>query len=153
MCADNNFQQRDGIVALKDCIKGTNLKGQQSFSLTWHKDIRIKGQTLCWDVSDPNDKADITLYPCHGGQGNQYWRYDVVCIVFKNNYSIWCKVKIKMFTFQETQWLIHGGNPRCLDCDPGRKKLYVRKCNEKSKTQKWRFEHVNISAIASWEGV
>lgn len=61
-------------------MKGTKKNGEQNFTLTWHKDIRPKGRTLCWDISDPNDKADIVLYPCHGAKGNQYWKYNSVLI-------------------------------------------------------------------------
>lgn len=54
---------------------------------------------------------------------------------------------------KEKQWFVHGTNPRCLDCDPGRKKLFVTKCDESSKTQKWRFENVNLTMILNWENV
>lgn len=54
---------------------------------------------------------------------------------------------------KEKQWLIHGGNPRCLDCDPGAKRLYVSSCEESSKTQKWRFENINLKMIADWDNI
>ncbi|CAG9759554.1 unnamed protein product [Ceutorhynchus assimilis] len=130
ICVDAGFKERDQVVGIADCAKGTDIKADQNFSLTWHKDIRVKGKTLCFDVSDANDKADITLYPCHGQEGNQYWRYDI-----------------------EKQWFLHGGNPRCLDCEPGAKKLFVTTCDETSKTQKWRFENVNLTMLADWNNV
>lgn len=80
MCVDTQHKQKDEKFGLKECIKDTSGNGEQNFTLTWHKDIRPKGRTVCWDVSDPNDKAEIALYPCHGMKGNQYWRYDVVRI-------------------------------------------------------------------------
>lgn len=82
---DSEHKQKDEVIGLKECIKDTKKSGEQNFSLTWHKDLRPKGRTVCWDVSDPNDKADIVLYPCHGMKGNQYWRYDVVSVYFKIN--------------------------------------------------------------------
>lgn len=127
---DAEHKQKDQVIGLKDCTKGSHKSGEQNFTLTWHKDIRPKGRSVCWDVSDPNDKADIVLYPCHGMKGNQYWKYDM-----------------------EKQWFVHGGNPRCLDCDPGRKKIFVTACDENSKTQKWRFENVNLTMILNWENV
>ncbi|CAG9855646.1 unnamed protein product [Phyllotreta striolata] len=132
LCVDSLFRERDQAVAVAPCLSdaGRKGKGEQNFTLSWHKDLRVKGKSLCFDVSDPNDKADVTLYPCHGSKGNQYWKYDV-----------------------EKQWFLHGGNPRCLDCDPGQKRLYVRACDESSKTQKWRFENVNLTMIADWESV
>jgi len=50
----------------------------QNFILTWHKDIRPKGRAMCWDVSDVQNKAAVNLFPCHGMQGNQLWRYNAV---------------------------------------------------------------------------
>lgn len=130
LCVDSDHKPRDYVLTLKPCIKRTKKNGEQNFTLTWHKDIRPSGRTVCWDVSDPNDKADIILYPCHGSQGNQYWKYDV-----------------------EKQWIIHGVNPRCLDCDPGAQRLFVTQCDEASKTQKWRFENINLKMLANWENV
>lgn len=130
LCVDSEHKSRDQVVQLKECIKETKKSGEQNFTLTWHKDIRPSGRTLCWDVSDPSEKADIVLYPCHGSKGNQYWKYDV-----------------------DKQWLVHGGNPRCLDCDPGTKRLYVTSCDNSSKTQKWRFENLNLKMIAEWDSV
>nr|CAD7606450.1 unnamed protein product [Timema genevievae] len=49
----------------------------QSFVLTWHKDVRPKGRTMCWDVANVQDKASISLYACHGMQGNQLWKYNM----------------------------------------------------------------------------
>ncbi|RZC40097.1 polypeptide GalNAc transferase 6-like, partial [Asbolus verrucosus] len=77
LCVDSGHKERDQAIGIAECVKGTNKNAEQNFTLTWHKDIRVKGKTLCLDVSDPNDKADVVLYPCHGAQGNQYWRYDV----------------------------------------------------------------------------
>lgn len=83
---DSDHKPRDYVLTLKPCIKRTKKNGEQNFTLTWHKDIRPSGRTVCWDVSDPNDKADIILYPCHGSQGNQYWKYDVVNYLYFSIY-------------------------------------------------------------------
>ena len=94
MCVDSGHKDRDQVVAVSECVKGTGKSAEQNFTLTWHKDIRVKGKTLCFDVSDPNDKADVTLYPCHGSQGNQYWRYDVVSLMSrecKGHNRLYCR--------------------------------------------------------------
>ncbi|XP_066141216.1 N-acetylgalactosaminyltransferase 6 [Euwallacea fornicatus] len=131
LCVDSGFKARDQVVDIAKCVKGTTkTKAEQNFTLTWHKDLRVKGKTLCFDVSDPSNKADVTLYPCHGQQGNQYWRYDI-----------------------ENQHFLHGGNPRCLDCDPASMRLFVTNCDDSSKTQKWRFENVNLTMLADWDNV
>ncbi|XP_049792105.1 N-acetylgalactosaminyltransferase 6-like isoform X4 [Schistocerca nitens] len=131
LCVDTNFVGTEKPFGLKECVKDRkNAKGQQNFTLTWHKDIRPTGRTVCWDVSSTESKAPVTLYGCHGLQGNQLWRYDPV-----------------------NQWLVHGGNPRCLDCDPGSLKMYVTKCDGASLTQKWRFENIDFKALANWDNV
>lgn len=40
---------------------------------------------------------------------------------------------------QKHQWLVHGGNPRCLDANIIAKTIFVTTCNPGSKTQKWIF--------------
>ncbi|XP_050503790.1 N-acetylgalactosaminyltransferase 6 [Diabrotica virgifera virgifera] len=131
LCVDATNKNNQGdVLAVATCVKDSGKHGSQQFTLTWHKDLRVNKKAMCLDVSDPNDKAEITLYGCHGYKGNQYWKFDT-----------------------DKQWFVHGGNPRCLDIDPGRKRLYVTKCDPESKTQKWRFENVNLTAIANWENV
>ena len=49
----------------------------QKFKLSWHKDIRYS-ETSCFDVSLGGNEAPINFYQCHGGQGNQLWRYEKV---------------------------------------------------------------------------
>lgn len=95
MCVDSGYKNRDQIVGLHPCASDSKKKAEQNFTLTWHKDIRVKGKSLCFDVSDPNDKADIVLYPCHGMQGNQYWKYDVVSLLynFEALLRMFCPVK------------------------------------------------------------
>lgn len=121
----------------------------QQFSLTWHKDIRPDKRTVCWDVSSYEAQAPILLYGCHGSQGNQLWRYDPV-IKFSQN-PLFFDLEITFDMLQVKQHLIHGGNPRCLDCDPGRKELYVSTCNDKSPTQRWVIEHFNKTALDNWK--
>ncbi|GJQ83951.1 hypothetical protein Trydic_g8689 [Trypoxylus dichotomus] len=130
LCVDSEFKQKDQTIGLQECMKESKQNGEQNFTLTWHKDIRPKGRTMCWDVSDYGERAKVALYPCHGAKGNQYWRYD-----------------------SDKQWLVHGGNPRCLDCDPGKKALFVSKCDPNSKTQRWRFEHVDLKLLSNWESI
>ena len=53
--------------------------------------------------------------------------------------------------FQESKHLLHGtGNPRCLDCDVKRSKIFLRQCDAKSLTQKWNISKVNKDALAKW---
>ncbi|KAK1133054.1 hypothetical protein K0M31_014417 [Melipona bicolor] len=131
LCLDSKKRRKDELVAIDVCIKDNpKITGEQEFKLTWHKDIRPKDRTECLDVSKGGTKAPVTLYPCHGGQGNQLWRYNV-----------------------EKQWLMHGYSSRCLDMDPASKKVFVTNCDVASSTQKWRIEKVNMKAINNWDNV
>jgi len=130
LCVDTENKKADERFGLKECIKDNRRSGEQNFILTWHKDIRPKGRAMCWDVSDVQNKAAVNLFPCHGMQGNQLWRYNA-----------------------EQQWLVHGGNPRCLDSDPGRQMIYVATCDTSSLTQKWRFENIDFKALSNWDNI
>lgn len=33
---------------------------------------------MCWDVPESGKNAPVLTYDCHGGGGNQEWKYDVV---------------------------------------------------------------------------
>ena len=131
-CVDSKGRGKDGEVVLDFCSKDNpKIQGEQKFQLTWHKDIRPQGRTQCFDVSRADSKAPLSLYPCHGSQGNQLWRYDL-----------------------ESQTLVHGSSsPRCLDADPGRKKVFVTTCDSSSSTQKWRIEKVNVKSMNNWEKI
>lgn len=50
----------------------------KQFELTWHRDIRPKKRTVCFDVSTSDNHAPVVLWSCHGMQGNQEWKYNYV---------------------------------------------------------------------------
>jgi polypeptide N-acetylgalactosaminyltransferase len=124
-------EEKETEVSVDVCKKdNAKIEGEQEFQLTWHKDIRPNKRSECLDVSKGDEKSPVTLYPCHGKQGNQLWHYNV-----------------------EKQCLIHGHGLRCLDTDPARKKVFVTGCDDTSTTQKWRIEHINMKAMNNWEYV
>jgi len=130
LCVDSKFKGNNERIGMSACNKDSpGSSGEQRFSLTWRKDLRpSKRQKVCWDVSSSEAEAPVLLYNCHGQGGNQAWRYDV-----------------------DNQWLVHGGNPRCLDCNPGTKELFVAKCNRQSPTQRWKIENVDLLQLKKWE--
>lgn len=129
LCVDTQFKKENERFNLEPCVAdGVFRSGEQNFALTWHKDIRPGKRTMCWDVSSSDSRAPVLLWGCHGGQGNQLWRYDPV-----------------------SEHLIHGGNPRCLDHDPERKELFVARCDGSSPTQRWTFQHFNETALSNWD--
>lgn len=79
LCADSLSHGVKERVGLYSCA--SNHKRPQSnqyFVNSWHKDIRLRGQTKCWDVSDGRRDAPVLFYDCHGQMGNQRWQYDPV---------------------------------------------------------------------------
>ncbi|XP_066942249.1 putative polypeptide N-acetylgalactosaminyltransferase 10 [Macrobrachium rosenbergii] len=124
LCVDSRYKRHGERFGLQECSRG----GEQSYHLTWHKDIRPGKRPLCWDVSSGDTQSPVLLYNCHGMGGNQLWRYD-----------------------PEKKWLIHGGNPRCLDCNPGNKEIYVSSCDPEKKSQKWIFEKFDAERLANWD--
>lgn len=85
LCVETEVKDEEKPLGLKACVKGGGVRNphtEQVFQLTWHKDIRPKGRTMCWDVSSLDDRAPVTLYSCHGMKGNQLWRYKPVSNFF-----------------------------------------------------------------------
>ncbi|ROT71654.1 hypothetical protein C7M84_010013 [Penaeus vannamei] len=124
LCVDTRYKRHGDRFGLQECGHG----GEQSFHLTWHKDIRPGKRSVCWDVSSGDAQAPVLLYNCHGMGGNQMWKYD-----------------------PDKKWLVHGGNPRCLDCNPGNKELFVAMCDPSRDTQKWSFEKYDAQRLAKWD--
>lgn len=81
LCVDTRYKRHGDRFGLQECGHG----GEQSFHLTWHKDIRPGKRSVCWDVSSGDAQAPVLLYNCHGMGGNQMWRYDPV----RNNLIIY----------------------------------------------------------------
>ncbi|RZF38814.1 hypothetical protein LSTR_LSTR000517 [Laodelphax striatellus] len=127
-CVHLKSKEAEEKLTLHPCNKKGKRVGFQYFNLTWHKDIRVKGQGMCWDVANPDDEASIALYSCHGLHGNQLWKYDM-----------------------DKKWLVHGMNPRCLDADLSRKRVFVTTCDENSETQRWLIDNINYKDLMKWE--
>ncbi|XP_044728225.1 N-acetylgalactosaminyltransferase 6 [Chrysoperla carnea] len=124
LCINVDNEKQNTRIDLKTCsVDDPKL----TFSLSWHKDIRVNGGKMCWDVATSHKKAPVLLYGCHGDKGNQYWYYD-----------------------EKHKWLVHGEHDkRCLDADFGRKQVYMSVCDKNSPTQKWQFEIVDSKALES----
>ncbi|KAF6024533.1 GALNT10 [Bugula neritina] len=98
----------------------------KQFDLSWHKDIRVHGRTMCWDVSTSVFHAPIIIFNCHGMKGNQFWKYNL-----------------------ETNQLYHQVSNLCLDCNRDTKELYMSKCEDSVVSQKWEFTKMNSTALAT----
>ncbi|XP_023222451.1 putative polypeptide N-acetylgalactosaminyltransferase 10 [Centruroides sculpturatus] len=128
LCIDTRFRGQNQRFGLEKCIKDNPKQGgEQQFVLSWHKDIRPIKRNVCFDVSSSEKHASVVLWSCHGMQGNQLWKYDL-----------------------GTQHLHHPITGNCLDCDAERKELFMSPCDPQNQNQRWTFESVNASALASW---
>ncbi|CAB3377482.1 Hypothetical predicted protein [Cloeon dipterum] len=126
-CVDTKHHNKDETVILDKCGQSGN--SEQEFVLSWHKDVRPKGRSMCWDVPSASEKrSPVKLWGCHGMQGNQFWRY-----------------------YPEKKQLVHGGNRLCLDCDRVTHELFVTGCEDGVETQKWEFEKPDLKALANWD--
>ncbi|XP_067138577.1 putative polypeptide N-acetylgalactosaminyltransferase 10 isoform X2 [Centruroides vittatus] len=128
LCVDTRFRGQNERFGLEKCIKDSiNQGGEQQFVLTWHKDIRPKKRSVCFDVSSPEPHAPVVLWSCHGLQGNQLWKYDLT-----------------------NRHLVHPVTGNCLDCDGERKEIFMGPCDTDKLSQHWKFEFVNASALSAW---
>ncbi|XP_035213974.1 putative polypeptide N-acetylgalactosaminyltransferase 10 [Stegodyphus dumicola] len=128
LCIDTKFRGQNEKFGLEKCIKDNpNQGGEQQFVLSWHKDIRPAKRSVCFDVSSSEKHAPVVLWNCHGMQGNQLWKYDM-----------------------ENQHLVHLLTGTCLDCDLNRKEIFMNPCDRDVKTQSWKFETINVTAIFNW---
>lgn len=124
LCVDTRYKHHGDRFGLEQCGRG----GEQEMHLTWHKDIRPGRRSICWDVSSGDSRAPVLLYNCHGMGGNQLWRYD-----------------------PGQQWVVHGGNPRCLDSNPGNKEVFVSACDPTKDTQKWKIAKFDAKRLEEWD--
>lgn len=77
-CLDSKFHGQ-GKFGLDECLssKGGS-SGEQNFVLTWHQDLRPAKRSVCLDVSSGEKRTPVVLWPCHGMQGNQLFKYNLV---------------------------------------------------------------------------
>jgi polypeptide N-acetylgalactosaminyltransferase len=125
MCADATDTAFTKRLGVGQCSNSRT----QKFKLSWHKDIRYS-ETSCFDVSLGGNEAPINFYQCHGGQGNQLWRYE-----------------------KDNQQLRHVNSNRCLEINATDKKLFVSSCQPSKLSQKWEIQHLDENAMETWETV
>lgn len=129
LCIDTKFHNNNERFTLERCNRDDpKVGGEQQFQLSWHKDIRPMKRNLCFDVPTSSERAPVVLWNCHGMKGNQLWKYDPV-----------------------KKWLMAGSNKKCMDCDPGRKEIFVANCDIKRSEQQWAFQFVNESRLAEFD--
>ncbi len=116
-------------LIIRECSKSPQtVKYQQSFRLTWRKDVRMGSSDMCLDVSEGGNRAKVAPFSCHGAGGNQYWKYDPAALTLK-----------------------HGGNPRCLDADVDAGELFVTACQPGKSSQQWRWQRTDDKRLENWD--
>lgn len=86
LCVDTLNHANGEAVGLYTCADNhIRPHLNQFFVLSWHKDIRVHGTTKCWDLSTSHKDSPVKFYDCHGQQGNQFWRYDLVNSIFNDS--------------------------------------------------------------------
>jgi polypeptide N-acetylgalactosaminyltransferase len=130
LCIDIKFRNSNERFGLEPCTKDNpGLGGEQQLELTWHRDVRPRRRSMCFDVSQSIAKAPIILYNCHGMQGNQWWKYNM-----------------------DTKQMFHPISGQCLDCDPAQKEVFMQHCDESVLTQRWEWGHINATlARIEWK--
>jgi len=47
--------------------------------------------------------------------------------------------------------LYHPISGQCLDCDPGQREIFMQRCDQSVRTQRWQWGYVNVTvARAEW---
>lgn len=154
LCVDTLGHRKNERVGLYPCsLSLTEPNLSQFFVLSWHKDIRNKGTTKCWDVSKSGKDAPVIFYDCHGAQGNQLWHYDPVSSIFFILFlrTLFIGKMSYLLFFQDKKWLIQGTNNRCLDCNPINREIFVNDCDKNNKNMQWKFGRFNRTALDAFD--
>lgn len=130
LCLDTMGRDKEQPLGLYPCAENkTHPQDTQFYILRHSRDIHINRHSRCLDAPGGGDKVKVITYPCHHGQGNQYFRYDI-----------------------DTNQIYHGPwrNHKCMDLDPKDRSIFLSTCDTGSKTQKWRWGFVNETNIRNW---
>ncbi|THD18193.1 Polypeptide N-acetylgalactosaminyltransferase [Fasciola hepatica] len=115
-------------IRLSKCVRdGAGLNGMQKFELSYHDDIRPVKLTNCFDLPHASPRASITLYPCHGGHGNQYWQ----ALPVRENDTSALHIR-------------HVPSDFCLESDVETQSVIANPCRLESRPQQWIWEKLQF---------
>ncbi|XP_052872332.1 N-acetylgalactosaminyltransferase 6-like [Anopheles cruzii] len=129
LCLDSlNHQAKEPIGLYACSANRTHPQNNQFFTLSYHRDIRVRSNDKCLDAAKLND--EVVLFNCHESQGNQMWRYDY-----------------------ESKQIIHGKDHhgRCLEADIAGRKLIVASCDKSKRSQQWDWGYINFVHLQNWD--
>lgn len=95
LCCDTLGHHNQQPVGVYPCAENHRWPHfNQFFVLSWHKDVRVKSTTRCWDVPQGGPNAPVIFYDCHGQGGNQFWQYDPVSYTAHRHPFMWSYWKL-----------------------------------------------------------
>ncbi|KAL7057530.1 hypothetical protein AAHC03_016885 [Spirometra sp. Aus1] len=109
--------QREVILARCD-----DKSVQSQFQYTWRKDVALVGSEDCLDVVSGTAPAKVSLFGCHGSQGNQWWELKFVRAKDVNPVQ-----------------LHHVTHQLCLEADPVSMTVSMNVCS-RTALQRWHWD-------------
>ncbi len=65
-CIDTRFRGQNERFDLQPCLRDSPAGGgEQNFVFTWHKDIRPRSRSMCFDVSGNSDRSPVSHFHGH----------------------------------------------------------------------------------------
>lgn len=89
----------------------------------WY-DVRPKDRTVCFDVSQSQERSPVVLFGCHGMKGNQHFKYRIAA-----------------------KQMYHPVSNLCMDCDSERGEVFMSKCDASKTSQRWQWQHLNETVM------
>ncbi|XP_045498620.1 putative polypeptide N-acetylgalactosaminyltransferase 9 isoform X2 [Colias croceus] len=121
-----------------------------------HGEIANPSSEMCIDSAARFEdmKKPVTLWPCHGEYGNQYWMYskngeirrDETCLDYSGHdvvlYPCHGAKGNQLWLYDpNTKLLRHGSSEKCMSINRNKDKIVMETCNESESRQMWNMEN------------
>ncbi|KAI6175587.1 Polypeptide N-acetylgalactosaminyltransferase [Aphelenchoides bicaudatus] len=120
-CVDTQFKNQGERFSLRKCLSDDAASGgEQNLRMSFWYDVRPKDRTVCFDVSQSQERSPIVLFGCHGMKGNQHFKYRIA-----------------------SKQMYHPVSNLCMDCDAERGEVFMSRCDTGKTSQRWQWQHLN----------
>ena len=120
----------------------------QQFEMSFKSDLKFKSRMDCFDVPTNEIGDPITLFACHGLQGNQGFKYNLVFslkfVLFSPHVLI--LFSCNLFFFKKTSHIYHVSTRHCVDSND-KKEVFMNTCLLDKSSQQWKFDVVNRTLL------